>query len=723
MALAVYLSILAASTAVIGRFVQSILTDHGYGPTFDLSVMLAVGVASLYLAVQLTYMALVRLYKPTASGTFYGAECFSLLSAAAFLPPLLDIEIPWPVPALAQYELLILLTAFLAVHGAFKLISFFAAVSGEPAPRWPCLLWGGVAVLCVVTALGLGRQWMEGLEAVRPVVDADPEQITVADATMDGRLLHEGALLELDISENVGNPPALYFRWAPGPADVGAPAPETLHVHMLLVGDTREHIVQEVSLDGEGWVHVKTPRDSIPPGLRRCEVYWNAERLARWQRMLPVKPVITSARTVYSGPPGVYPTREAAQRPNVVVLFMDALGTRHLSALDYGRRTTPAMDQLAGAGWLFRNAYTPAAEAPGAVASMLTGATPLYHGHLAGQQGPLPEGFITAPLRFQQAGYATALFSEDAGAPAEATIAGGGLERGFEYIDSAYFAPPELADNASDDASDNPHASNSAVGSDRTLRALSEWIEAHEAVPFFVAARLTALTQAEDPGTPHDRIFGANAAPRPVDEYDSALRHLDGRINAFMQELRRLRLATDTRLVIAGTWGADFTPAGQGIAPTLTEEGLRTPLLIHDHRAERNVVSDRVSKVDLFPTLLALADLPLREGFEDASLLREDPHEDEVTSVKGLPLAVSLRTQDWRFNVETDWDFFEQPRPADADGPAILYGGATRGRDRWVRNRSPQNPRTTQRFRDQVLDMLLERAETMPAWWEMDNPL
>ena len=723
MAFSFYLCALALSTAVTARFAQDILTDYGYGPTFGLSVMLALGFAALYLFAQLAYMAFVRLYKPTAAASFYGAECFSLLSAAVLLPPVLDIAIPWPDLALVRFEPLLLLAAFLGAHGIFKLISFFAAVSGAPAPRWPWLVWGGVAALCALTALGVGQRWREGLETARPKVDAVYEPVTLAGATMGGNVMHEGAVMEADLPEMAGGPPTLIFRWAPA-ATGEAPPPASLYLHITLEGDTRTRFEHQVRLDNEGWIHVKAPREQVPANLTRCRIYWSAERLPRWQRMLPVRPVITSARAVYVGQPGVYPAREtAAQRPNVIVLFVDAFGARHMSGLGYGRRTTPGMDQLGRSGWLFRNAYTPAAESVGAAASMLTGVTPLHHGHFAGRRGPLPDGVTAAPMLFQQAQYATALFSEDEGAGQDEWLAGGGLEHGFEYVDAGYVEPPEPEEEASDEAESSPAPPSGPVGSDRTLVALRDWIEAHEAAPFFVAARLTALARADEPGAPHAPIFlPETGAPRPADHYDSALRHLDGGIQELMRDLRRMQLAAETRVIIAGTYGADFTPAGDGAEPGLTEEGLRTPLVIHNPAADRNEVTGRVSTVELFPTLLELADLEPVEAVAGDPLTREDAHWEEVMSVQGLPLAVSLRTQDWRFNLETDWNFFETPRPEDAEGSVILYGGATRGADRWVRNRSPQNPRTTQRFREQILALLQEQAETMPAWREMDGP-
>lgn len=112
---------------------------------------------------------------------------------------------------------------------------------------------------------------------------------------------------------------------------------------------------------------------------------------------------------------------------HLLLITVDTLRADHLSAYLYGRPTsyTPATDEerglghalsiddLADSGVLFRNAYSPRGQTTPALASLMTGRSPLEHGVLKNQQ-VLGESAETLAESLHAAGFATAGFTANA---------------------------------------------------------------------------------------------------------------------------------------------------------------------------------------------------------------------------------------------------------------------------------------------------------------------
>lgn len=129
---------------------------------------------------------------------------------------------------------------------------------------------------------------------------------------------------------------------------------------------------------------------------------------------------------------------------HVLLITVDTLRADHLSAWMYGRPTTLlpvseaerqrgadlCIDTLAAEGVMFQSAFTPRGMTTPAVASLMTGLTPLEHGLLDNGQ-VLSEDFGTVAETFAAAGFDTAAFTANA-----LLVPPSGLAQGFGTFES-----------------------------------------------------------------------------------------------------------------------------------------------------------------------------------------------------------------------------------------------------------------------------------------------
>jgi len=113
-------------------------------------------------------------------------------------------------------------------------------------------------------------------------------------------------------------------------------------------------------------------------------------------------------------------------RPNVVLIVLDAVRYDHCSYSGYQLNTTPNLDNIRGALY-FHKAFSASTWTPPSHASMFTGLYPTQHGVHVGEGGDLYLSLPTFVERLQQMGYATAAFSRN---PLLCSITGFGS--GFE---------------------------------------------------------------------------------------------------------------------------------------------------------------------------------------------------------------------------------------------------------------------------------------------------
>ncbi len=92
--------------------------------------------------------------------------------------------------------------------------------------------------------------------------------------------------------------------------------------------------------------------------------------------------------------------------PNIVLIIMDTARQDHFSCYDYGRKTTPVLEELVKSSTVYYKAYTPAGWTSPAHASLFTGLYPIAHG-ISQENWVLSEELITIAEILSTGGYET----------------------------------------------------------------------------------------------------------------------------------------------------------------------------------------------------------------------------------------------------------------------------------------------------------------------------
>ncbi len=291
-------------------------------------------------------------------------------------------------------------------------------------------------------------------------------------------------------------------------------------------------------------------------------------------------------------------------RPDIVLIVIDTLRRGSLPFHGYPKDTAPFLTRLASQGVVFENALATAPWTAPATASLMTSRYPFQHGVVTGRLAikKLKEAGATLRLNrvpgraetiaeaMRHAGYETWAVTENANVTREL-----GFDQGFEHFHSK--SPSREADAITD-----------------TLLELLPRMRSGR--PDFVYLHYMDV---HAPNVGRAPWFDASLAgdPREVSAYDSELRYLDSHLE---RTFRVLGWDEGAVAIVTADHGEEFREhGGWGHARTLFAEVLNVPLLVHaPGRFASARVSERVSHVDVLPTLRALAGLP--PSPEDAGL-------------------------------------------------------------------------------------------------------
>lgn len=569
--LALYTLTLGVSAGLVGVFARHVLGGLGFVAGFESGVMLAAAMGSAYAALQLAYMALLRLLQPNRSINVYITEILSHLAALVFAPYLLHIEVPWPHPDIARVEPLVYLAGFLALHGFLKLATFYASLHGEAGRRWPVIGWSGAAALALWGAYAGFDAWRTATEQARPAVSDETALYRIGDEFARARPVPEGGVL--DVAFNPAGPASVALRVAAPPGD--APTVDAAYFTLELIGPsgTRSY-VDSAPARTNGWAEIRVPAATSSGPVHRCRIRWSRHREPRWQRLLGIRPVVFThagqapgplappPRLLVSGPfahrarTETAPARPDAERPNILLIAVDGLAPARMSAFNYERDTTPSLKRLGATALVFPNTFAPSTDPLAGAASLLTGLAASRHGLFSTANTSLRPEISTLPELLHAAGYTTAAFWEPDNFTENSTGIAHGFEQRFELF---HVVTPLSAPNIQDEG----------PGAATAVQRAITWIEENHDVHFF------GFIRQRSPGR---NPPSSNPPPDPGQAYDAALEAVDREIGALIKHVRDRALRNSTAIIIVGASGLDFTD-GRPV-PALTEAGLRTALFL-----------------------------------------------------------------------------------------------------------------------------------------------
>jgi len=326
---------------------------------------------------------------------------------------------------------------------------------------------------------------------------------------------------------------------------------------------------------------------------------------------------------------------------NVLILVPDTVRGDHLSVNGYRHETTPALDALAAEGVNFGQAITVAPRTWQSFSSILTGLYPPHHGVRFLFDNPLEAATPTIASEFGAAGWATGAF--DVINFLERITRGEEFDhyervkRGDKFWTSATQLGQQVLDWVGRERPspflafvrysgahwpyhfvDPRFGSCGDLGHDWNLGSYG----------FQVTGNGVVLSDAD---AYRQRIFtvdptSADRAHR-IAHYDAAMWIADQGIGTLIAGLREKGLLEKTIVVVTSDHGESFGEHGYlQHGPRVDEPVMHVPLIVRLPRAHPDyragyTVDELVRVVDIMPTVLAAAGLPVPEGLDGVSLL------------------------------------------------------------------------------------------------------
>lgn len=329
----------------------------------------------------------------------------------------------------------------------------------------------------------------------------------------------------------------------------------------------------------------------------------------------------------------------STDRPNVILYIIDGAGADHVSVYGYNRRTTPNLERLAAEGAVFERAYSNASWSKPSTQSFMTS---LQHSVLGGyttDSSTIPAQAVTMAQHLHGAGYQTGVFIAN---PYAGKMSG--LDRGVDRLSEEWL---------------RSNSTSSVELHDRFWR----WREEYPAEPYWVHFQTTDVHSPWIPVAPFAGLFtgaelrdtyygwqqeimpigGRWPGPDAFEEtgidrlafsaarkglYDETMAHNDYQIGRLVERLEALGEWENTLLIVA----ADHSHfhAGLGLldrlstpwGPMLRASVSRIPLIVvwPGRIPAGQRFTDAVSMIDVLPTVLELAGIPMPEIMQGQSL-------------------------------------------------------------------------------------------------------
>lgn len=308
-----------------------------------------------------------------------------------------------------------------------------------------------------------------------------------------------------------------------------------------------------------------------------------------------------------------------ASGPDIVLVTLDTVRADALSAYRPGART-PALDALASEGVRFERALSASAVTPVSHASILTGLYPYHHGLRvlsAGSGYRLAARQPTLATHLRDAGYFTA--AVHSAFPVSEHF---GLERGYEVFDSLHGDLERDVDQTRWDVASLQRRSDATT--DAALRIAREsgrplflWVhywDPHDALVLPPESWIEGV-----PRAPDGALVDGDA------RYAAEISYLDAQIGRLLEGLAAAGVGPGALIAVVSDHGEGLSDGerrhGWRFHRMLYQEQLHVPLLLRLPGVKPGlVVPAQVRSIDVAPTLLDYAGLPVPGDLDGASL-------------------------------------------------------------------------------------------------------
>jgi arylsulfatase A-like enzyme/Tfp pilus assembly protein PilF len=288
----------------------------------------------------------------------------------------------------------------------------------------------------------------------------------------------------------------------------------------------------------------------------------------------------------------------AASKPNLVLITLDSARADRMGFLGAKGSLTPNLDRLAAESIVFEHAY---AQAPAGVvshATILSGAYPQSTG-MSEIGGTLSPSLVYLPDLLKSQAYRTAAFVGSIDLDPQNGLAQG-FDRGFQTYDAGF--RPELPGDARPPVTERR-------GDQVVARAVA-WLDHNAQAQFFLWVHVSD-------------------ARAPATSYNSAITAADAAIGKLIGALQQRKVYGNTAVIVAAGHGESLGAHGEDAHGVfLYDETIHVPLLIKLPQVQPAAkptttrVAAKVRLVDIAPTLLEIAAIPVPSQMQGQSLLR-----------------------------------------------------------------------------------------------------
>ena len=338
---------------------------------------------------------------------------------------------------------------------------------------------------------------------------------------------------------------------------------------------------------------------------------------------------------------------DSGHRPNIIILILDAVRAKNVSAYGYPVKTTPRLDAFAAESVLFRRAFSPATWTIPTHASMLSGLYLSQH-RIENVEADrcFNEAIVTLPKALRSIGYCTAAFSQNMLFSPNHHL--GGFEEFYEIegiLNSRSLARfvQRISDASTGFRRKAARYVRKVLSPRLLLDDVYDWIRARNAKDSFFL--MLNITNAHYPWAPPPDIllrrvglnlkyllnedfltlkpFEFNSGQRQVSEahrqiwcrlYDAALMHMDREVGRFLRRLTRWRGWQNTIVVITADHGEMIGDYRNTVGHTLSlhDNLLHVPLIVrHPEYPTGLKVEGVVQILDLYPSVLEWSGFPV----------------------------------------------------------------------------------------------------------------
>lgn len=289
---------------------------------------------------------------------------------------------------------------------------------------------------------------------------------------------------------------------------------------------------------------------------------------------------------------------------NLLVISLDTMRADRIGVYGYANAETPNLDDLARHGVMFENCYTPVPLTLPAHGSLFTGRYPLAHGVRNNGTFYLAEEETTLAEVMRDHGFETY-----AVVAAFVLLSKFGLNQGFSVYDDSL------------DADELLHNFYSEIPAEAVFDKFSRWLRSRESQKFMAWVH---FYDPHAPYTPPEKFRKASQTSLSA-LYDGEIAYTDVYVGKVIDGLKSKNLLDKTLIIVVGDHGEAFGEHEEyGHSVFCYEENLKVPLIFYNPGllAAPLRVQNRVSLVDILPTVLDLYEIEIPAEVQGRSLVR-----------------------------------------------------------------------------------------------------